>query len=99
MTRNAVAQVELAGARFGGTEQADEAAAEVGGLADVGLGLRVARAQQENRGRGGHGGEEVGVALGAEFKLHGKHGTILAAKPKNTEAQRHRGEFGNWVVS
>ena len=74
---NAVAQVELAGARFGGTEKADESPAEVGGLADVGLRLRVARAQQENRGRGGGRGEDLGVALGAKFELLGKHETIL----------------------
>jgi hypothetical protein len=47
-----IAQVQLLCALFDGTEQPLQAAAQIGRLADVGLGLRVGSAQQEDS-RGG----------------------------------------------
>ncbi len=40
--------------------------------------MRIVPAQQENGGRGRHGGEEVGIAFGPEVELHGEHVVILA---------------------
>ena len=58
-------------------EEALQAAAQVGGLADVGLGLGIVAAEQED-GRGGRGGGEgFGVAIGDELEALGQHEVIL----------------------
>ena len=65
---------------LGRAEQALQAAAQVGGLADVGLGLRIGAAEEEDRGRSGDGGESFGVAVGDELEALGQHGFILVRK-------------------
>ena len=50
-----------------------QAAAQVGGFADVGLGLGIVAAQQEYGGRGGDGGEDFRIAIGSEFEALGQH--------------------------
>jgi len=49
-------------------EQAREAALQVGGLRDVGLGLSILGAEQEHSRRCGDGVEELGIALRRELK-------------------------------
>ncbi len=54
-----------------------QAAAQVGGLADVGLGLGIVAPQEEDCGRGRSGGENFRVAIGDEFQALGQHWVIL----------------------
>ena len=72
-----VAQVELLRAFLERAEQTLQAAAEVGGLADVGLGVGIFAAQEEDsRGRGDCG-EDLRISLRDEFQALGQHEVIL----------------------
>jgi len=51
--------------------------AQVRGLADVGLGLRIVPAKQENSRRWRHSGEERGVLGRNELEALGKHDLIV----------------------
>ena len=73
---HAVAQVQSAGL-FRRAEEALQAAAQVGGLADVGLGLGIVAAQEEDGGRGWSGGENFRIAIGSEIQALGQHEAIL----------------------
>jgi hypothetical protein len=62
---------------FRKAEKTMQTTAQVGGLADVRLGLGIGAAELEDRGRGGGGGESFGVAVGDELQALGQHGFIL----------------------
>ena len=60
-------------ALFRRAEETLQAAAQVGGLADVGLGLGIVAAEKEDGRRGGNGGEDFRVAIGDELEALGQH--------------------------
>jgi len=62
---------------FGRPEKALQTAAQVGGLADVRLGLRIVAAEEEYCWRGWSGGEDFRIAVGNEFQALGQHVVIL----------------------
>src|SRR5437667_10347997 len=74
---NPIAQVQSLGAFLRRAQQADEAAAQVCGLRNIGLSLRIIAAQQKDRGRGGNGGEDFGVTFGNELEPVIQHLLIL----------------------
>src|ERR1700722_5502493 len=62
---------------FRRAEEPVQTAAQVGGLADIGLGLRIGAAEEENgRGRWS-GGEGFGVAGWIKLEALGQHGFIV----------------------
>ena len=61
----------------GGPEEALQAAAQVGSLADIGLGLGIVAAKQKDGRRGRNGGECFRVAIGDELEALGQHEVIL----------------------
>ena len=73
---HAVAQVQPAGL-FRRAEEPLQAAAQVGGLADVGLGLGIVAAKEEDCRRGRSGGEDFRIAIGDEVQALGQHWAIL----------------------
>ena len=87
---HALAQVQLAGLSFDGAEQALQAAAQVRGLADVGLAGFVLSTQQKHRRTRRNGGEQLGVAVGSEFDALGEHEEILVhhGDTEGTEAMK-----------
>src|SRR5580700_4096964 len=78
---DAVAQVEFLGTLFHGAEQALQAAAKIGGLADIGLGLQIGSAQQKHGWSDGNSREDFEVTLGSEFQALGQHGIIVSKNP------------------
>ena len=64
-------------ALFRRAEEALQPAAQIGGLADVGLGLGIVAAQDKDRRGGRSGGEDFRVAIGDEFQALGQHSGIL----------------------
>jgi hypothetical protein len=58
-------------------EQALQATAKVGRLADVWLRLRVVAAEEKDGGRGRGCGEEFGIMLRDELQPFGQHAAIL----------------------
>jgi len=63
----AIAEVESA-AVLRGAEEAMQSTAQIGGLADVGLGLGIVSAEEKDRRRRGGVGEGLGVAGGVELE-------------------------------
>ena len=58
-------------------EKTLQAATQVGGLADVGLGLGIVAAEEEDCRRRGSGGENFRIAIGNEFQALSQHLGIL----------------------
>jgi hypothetical protein len=75
---NLIAQVQLFAVLGRWTEEALQAPAQIGGLADVRRGLGIVGAEEKNGGSGGDGSEEFGIAGGNELKAVGKHEVILS---------------------
>ena len=57
------------------------AAAKIGGLADIGLGLQIGPAQQKHGWSDGNSREDFEVTLGSEFQALGQHGIIVSKNP------------------
>ena len=74
---NTVTQVQSPRAFFGRSQEADESAAKVGSFSDVGLGLWVVAAEQEDCGRGWNGRQDFSVALWDELDPLRQHQIIL----------------------
>jgi hypothetical protein len=68
-----ITQVKFLRSLFDRTEQALQAAAQVGGFADVGLGVGILAAQKENRGADRNAKKNVGISLRVEFQALSQH--------------------------
>jgi hypothetical protein len=75
---HAVAKVEFLGAFFDGTQQSLQAPTQVGGFADVRLGVCMLAAQEEDCWAGRNGGENFGVSLWREFDPLSQHSLIVS---------------------
>jgi hypothetical protein len=74
---DAIAQVEAPGALFGRGKQAFEASSKVGALGDVRFAGGIGGAEQENSGRGGDGGEKLGIPLRKKIYALHQHKVIV----------------------
>ena len=88
---DALAQVEAPGALFRRRKQAFQAAAQVSGLADVRLGGWIGGAQKEDGRRGGHGREQLAVAVRREIKALAQHSSDCSARLIGSEERMQQG--------
>ena len=73
---HAIAQIQSS-RLFRRAQEALQSAAQIGGLADIGFGLRIVAAQQEYCRPGRGRGECFRVTIGVEIEMLGQHNGIL----------------------
>ena len=77
---DAIAQVKALGLLLRGRKQPLQPPAQVGSLADVGLGVRVCAAQKKHRRGGSYGGEDLSISFRPELDAFGQHSEIVGGQ-------------------
>ena len=85
---DAISQVEALGAFFRQGKQPLQPAAQVGRLADVGLGVRILAAQKKHGGGSGYGGEDLGVSFRPELDTLAQHACDCSACDGRAESSK-----------